>query len=76
MLPLRARVYLGIMIIKEYSAFPKASALLEPYPQIVLWDIQDTRWGGGQSVYSAASADWANNICGLFNTKAIPVEEQ
>ena len=54
MLPLRARVDLGAMAIKGYSAFLKA--LLEPHNQI----------GGGsypsaekQSVYSTASANWA-----------------
>ena len=36
MLPLRARVDLGAMTIKEYPALPKASALLEPHHQIVL----------------------------------------
>ena len=34
-LPLRARVDLGAMATKEYSAFPKAPALLEPHHQIV-----------------------------------------
>ena len=34
MLPLRARVDLGAMAIKGYSAFPKAPALLEPHHQI------------------------------------------
>ena len=31
----RARVDLGAMAMKEYSAFPKAPALLEPHHQIV-----------------------------------------
>ena len=44
MLPLRARVDLGAMAMKRYSAFPKAPALLEPHYQIVLCHIQDTRW--------------------------------
>ena len=35
MLPLLARVDQGVMAIKEYSAFPKAPALLEPHHQIV-----------------------------------------
>ena len=30
-LPLRARVYLGAMAMKGYSAFPKAPALMEPH---------------------------------------------
>ena len=46
MLPLRARVDLGAMATKGYSAFPKAPALLEPHHQIVHCHIQDTRWGG------------------------------
>ena len=43
-LPLRARVDLGVMAMKGYSAFPKAPVLLEPHHQIVLCHIQDTRW--------------------------------
>ena len=35
MLPLQARVDLGAMAMKGYSAFPKALALLEPHHQIV-----------------------------------------
>ena len=34
-LPLRATVELGAMAMKEYSTFPKAPALLDPYHQIV-----------------------------------------
>ena len=34
-LPIRAKVDLGAMAMKEYSAFPKAPALLEPHHQIV-----------------------------------------
>ena len=34
-LPFRARVDLGAMAMKEYSAFPKAQALLEHHHQIV-----------------------------------------
>ena len=34
-LPLRARMDLEVMAMKEYSAFPNASALLEPHQQIV-----------------------------------------
>ena len=33
--PLRVRVDLGAIVIKGYSAFPKAPALLEPHHQIV-----------------------------------------
>ena len=35
MLPLQARVDLGLIAMKEYSAFPKAPAKLEPTHQIV-----------------------------------------
>ena len=42
---LRIRVDLGVMSIKEYSAYPKALALLEPHYQIVWCHIQDTHWG-------------------------------
>ena len=44
-LPLWARVDLGAVTIKGYSAFPKDPALLEPRHQIVQCHIQDTRWG-------------------------------
>ena len=40
MLPLRARVNLGAMAMKRYSAFPKAPALLEPHHRIVQCHIQ------------------------------------
>ena len=40
MLPFRARVDLGAVPMKRYSAFPKAPALLEPYHQIVLCHIR------------------------------------
>ena len=51
--------------MKEYSAFPKAPALLEPYHQIASCDIQDAHCGGSypsvelQSMYSIAAADLA-----------------
>ena len=58
MLPLQARVDLGVMAMKKYSAFPKTPTLLQPHHQIV---ILRTLTGGGsyhsakmQSVYSAA----------------------
>ena len=35
MLPLWVRVDLGAMAMKEYSAFPKASALLKPHHLII-----------------------------------------
>ena len=61
-LPLRARVDLGAMAMKGYSAFPKAPALLEPHHQIVQCHIQDTH--SGESVYSTAPADWARTRLG------------
>ena len=36
MLPLRARVDLGVITMKGYSAFPKIPALQEPIHQIVV----------------------------------------
>ena len=44
MLPLRTRVDLEAMAIKNYFAFPNTPALLEPYHLIVLCHIQDTLW--------------------------------
>ena len=38
-LPLRARVDLGAMAMKGYSAFPKAPALLEPHHQIFVDEL-------------------------------------
>ena len=35
MLPLQARVDLGVMAMRVYFMFPKYPALLEPYYQIV-----------------------------------------
>ena len=43
MLPRRARVDLGAMAIKGYSAFPKAPALLEPHHLIAQCHNQETR---------------------------------
>ena len=56
-----ARVELGAMAIKRYSAFPKVSALVclvsypgyslgEPYPSVEM-----------QSVYSVTPFDWAKD---------------
>ena len=65
-LPLWARVDLGAMVIKEYSAFPKAPVLLEPHSRLFSVIIQDTCWWGSylsaekQLVYSTTPADWAN----------------
>ena len=44
-LPLQARMDLGVMAMKEYST-SQVPALLKPHHQIVC-HIQDTRWGGG-----------------------------
>ncbi len=33
----------GAMAMKKYSSFSKAPALLEPYYQIVLYQMQDNR---------------------------------
>ena len=47
MLPLRARVDQGAMVMKGYSAFPKAPALLEPHHQHC-WNLTlRTLVGGG-----------------------------
>ena len=65
------------MVIKGYSAFPKAPTLLKPHHQIVLCHIHDTLWRSltplqeMQSVYSAAPADWAtidNMLCRLLQS--------
>ena len=65
MIPLRARMELGAMAIKGYSSFPKALALLEPYYQVVLCHILDTRWWRAYSFaekqcVSYSPADWDN----------------
>ena len=41
-LPLQVRVYLGVIVMKEYSIFPKTPALLEPQHQNILCHIQDS----------------------------------
>ena len=45
-LPLRARVDLGAMAMKGYTAFPKAPALLKPHHQFVSYQVMHTRWAG------------------------------
>ena len=40
----RARVNLGVIVMKEHSTLPKASALPEPFHKIVWCHIQDTHW--------------------------------
>ena len=74
------RLDMGVMSMKEYSAFPKAPALLEPHHQIVLGHIQDTCWRWGsypsaekQSVYSTAPADWAIIHIDATNCKVLHV---
>ena len=47
MLPLQARVDLGVMAMKGCSTFLKATESLEPHHQIAYCHILDTRWGGG-----------------------------
>ena len=65
MLPLQVRVDLGAMVMRGYSIFPKAPALLEPHHQIVYRHMRDTCWWGSypsaekQPVYSTALTDWA-----------------
>ena len=44
--PLRVKVDLGAIAMKEYSAFPKLPALLKPHCQIILCYILFTRWRG------------------------------
>ena len=62
MLPPLARVDLGALAIKGYSAFPEDPALLDPHQQIVECHIKDLRWESLTlssemlSVYSAAPA--------------------
>ena len=41
--PLQARVDLGTVAMKRYSAFPKALVLLESCNKIIISHIQDTR---------------------------------
>ena len=59
------------MAMKEYSAFPKAPALLKPHHHTVLCHMQDTCCGSltysaeKHSGYSAAPADSAVHILGV-----------
>ena len=74
MLPLRPKMDLGTKAIKRYSAFPKAPALLEPHHQIVLCHI--VGWGvlpicREESVYSTATADWANRPSDQVRAKVV-----
>ena len=68
MLSLQAKVGLGIMAVKGYSAFPKALALLQPHHQIVYGHIRIFVVGGSypsaelQSVYSNALADLTRKL--------------
>ena len=69
MLPLRARVDLGAMAIKGYSAFPKLQHLWNLTIRLISV-IYRTFVGGGasnpsaevQSVFSTFPADWASDI--------------
>ena len=63
--PLQARVDLGAMSVKEYSAFPKAPALHEPIIRLFSVISGHSLSGGPaekQSVYSTAPADWASYL--------------
>ena len=66
MLPLQARVNLGVMEMNGYSAFQEGPPLLEPHHQIVSCHILDTPGGGSypsavmQLVYIIAPADRPN----------------
>ena len=77
MLPLRARVNLGAMAMKECSAFPKAPALLEPHHQIGKCHIQNTHGGKSysssekQSVYCKAPANWAKGRVGFLTFPSV-----
>ena len=67
MLPLRARVDLAAMLMKGYSAFPKAPALHEPDHQIVSLYPRHLLAGSYPSadmqlVYSRAPPNWARSI--------------
>ena len=44
---LQARVNLGAMAKKGYSAFPRAPVLLEPHHQIIQYHIQEIQCGWG-----------------------------
>ena len=66
-----ARVEVGAMAMKEYFAFPIATALLKPNHQIVWCHIRTLVVGLGgypfvekQLLYSAAPADWARYLLG------------
>ena len=64
-----ARVDLGAMTMKGYSASIKALLLLEPHHQIVLCHIQYIRWLWRDAlVYSAAPADWETRFGYPVNT--------
>ena len=70
MLPLRARVDLGAMAMKGYSAFPKAPAsdCLVSYSGHSLGESYPC--AEKQSVYSTAPADWAkryNHVIFIFS---------
>ena len=63
MLLLLARGDQEAVVVKGYSAFPKAPASLEPHHQIVYCYIQDTCWGWGltekQLVYFTVFNDFS-----------------
>ena len=59
------------MAVKEYSAFSKSLASLEPSYQIAYCHIQNTRWGESYSsaemqlMYSLVPANWAQFLSGV-----------
>ena len=74
MLPLHARMDLGVMAIKRYSAFSKAPALLEPHHQIPQCHKQDTCWLGvlplwREPVSIFYSSRWLGNHILSFNVR-------
>ena len=62
MLPLRARVDLGVMEMKGYSTFPKASGLTRGAGILPPFEAM-------QSVYSTVPADCAGPVEGLEETE-------
>ena len=63
--------------MKEYTAFPKTPALLEPNHQIVYSHKQDTLGRVSypsaemQSVYSTVPADWERFLVGFYTISTL-----
>ena len=64
---LKARVGLGVIVMKGCSAFSKPPALLEPLYQIVQCHIQDTLWRGNLSIYRDRVGILQPQPIGLFD---------